>query len=89
MGYPFFGGVDHDVVLPAVAMLALAGPSRRRKCPDVASAKSGIESFSRERGLVLCSELQSARYRRRERAHSSIPSNLYAAARGLALQRRW
>jgi hypothetical protein len=29
-------------------MLALAGPSRRRKCPDVAPAKSGIESFSND-----------------------------------------
>jgi len=47
---PVFGCVGDDVVLPAVAMLALAGPSRRRKCPDVASAKSGIESFSRDKG---------------------------------------
>jgi hypothetical protein len=45
-----FGGIGDDVVLPAVAMLALAGPSRRRQCPDVASAKSGIENFSKERG---------------------------------------
>jgi hypothetical protein len=50
MSCPVLGGIGNDVVLPAVAMLALAGPSRRRKCPDVASANSGIESFSSERG---------------------------------------
>jgi hypothetical protein len=45
-----FGGIGNDIVLHAVAMLALAGPSCRRRCHDVALAKSGIESFSRERG---------------------------------------
>ena len=61
MCYLVFGGIGNDIILPAVAKLALAGPSLRRKCLDAASAKSGIESLSRASGpLSTCPAVASA-----------------------------
>ncbi len=53
MSHIVLSGIGNDIILPAVAMLALAGPSCRRRCHDVALAKSGMESLSRARGPLL------------------------------------